>query len=351
MRERLYATFYTAFGPLIFGALNTMMVSTVAYLRSGNPVFLWITLVDAFLLALRYRARCQWGRPSDGIFIGGLGWAALMAVTTGVIIYSGDQPMMVIALASNFATIGGILGRNFAAPRYAIIQGMLIVLGYEIGYAFIQQDLVPLFLAQGVMFLIIGIGIVKQQREATIRALKGELREREQALKDPLTGVLNRRGLEDLFARRSVEDPDLLLFYLDLDEFKEVNDSYGHGVGDELLQQATARLGEVAPEDSAICRLGGDEFLILARGMDDQAIRSFGARICVKLATPFQVSAGLLVRIGVSVGVSRLSGNEDTLTACMARADQALYTAKRRGKNNCVIYQPDLPEMSRALSA
>lgn len=338
VRERLYSTFYLTLTPIIFASINNIMVSTVAYLRSANSIFLWLVLADILLLLQRSRARKRWGHPSDGVFVGGICWALLTASITVVILLSGDQAMTIVALASNFATVAGILSHNFAAPRYAFTQGVIIILGFEIPMAFVQVDLIPLFVLQGIMFLIVGLGIVRQQRTSTIQALEREMSERERALKDPLTGLLNRRGLDQVFSCRSAEDPNLCLLYLDLDGFKEVNDRYGHGVGDDLLKQVGARLSEAVPEGSEICRLGGDEFLVLASEADDREIKILGTRLCVRIATPFQVDEALLVRVGVSIGVARREAGTATLADCMARADLALYEAKRRGKNTCVLH-------------
>jgi diguanylate cyclase (GGDEF)-like protein/PAS domain S-box-containing protein len=150
------------------------------------------------------------------------------------------------------------------------------------------------------------------------------------ARRDPLTGVANRL---ELFERLSVtlSGGDLVTaLYVDLDEFKHVNDTHGHAIGDGVLNAAAARLCGSVRSIDLVARMGGDEFVVVTDGIDnpDSAL-TLGHRICDSLGEEFHVGA-LNVQIGASVGIAFARGGEpDTL---LTRADEAMYRAKRAGR-------------------
>ena len=186
-----------------------------------------------------------------------------------------------------------------------------------------------------------------------------------QAYHDPLTGLANRA----LFRSRLTTAVDLsrcarrptALFFVDLDDFKVVNDSLGHSAGDRVLQLVGERLRSCVRAVDTVARLGGDEFGVLTAGEIDNPDR-LGQRILNALRQPFEVD-GRTVTVGASVGVAVPDGSELGLTAdaLLRRADSAMYAGKRRGKGLLVVYgpntvdshdNPDLPAMlAEALAA
>ena len=147
---------------------------------------------------------------------------------------------------------------------------------------------------------------------------------------DPLTGLPNRRGLEEVVtgsqAANSAGQQTLLLGFLDFDDFKAVNDSFGHLVGDELLKAVALRLKAAVRAGDLVARLGGDEIVILAR-QPVPSTRSFFERVLGAFDQPFSV-AGEEFLVGASIGV--FEGLADLETALSA-ADAAMYRAKERG--------------------
>jgi diguanylate cyclase (GGDEF)-like protein len=150
------------------------------------------------------------------------------------------------------------------------------------------------------------------------------------AAHDPLTGLANRAE----FARRLDElaVDDLVLLYIDLDDFKPINDAHGHPIGDIVLQEVARRIaGVIGPRD-VVGRLGGDEFAVVCAGMNDPIQgRSVGDRIVRAIRVPL-IAQGLRLTVGASVGVA--VGAQPLIPSLLARrADEALYRAKNAGKN------------------
>ena len=150
------------------------------------------------------------------------------------------------------------------------------------------------------------------------------------AAHDPLTGLANRAE----FARRLDEcaEGELVLLYIDLDDFKPINDAYGHPVGDIVLKEVGRRIADVIGPDDTVGRLGGDEFAVVCAGISDPVQgRAVGNRIVKAIRMPL-VANGLRLTVGASVGVA--VGAQPLIPAMLARrADEALYHAKNAGKN------------------
>jgi diguanylate cyclase (GGDEF)-like protein len=150
----------------------------------------------------------------------------------------------------------------------------------------------------------------------------------EQATRDQLTGLLNRRGL----VLRAEQLPGHLgVLFCDLDGFKSVNDTLGHAAGDELLEKVARRLEGRVREDSVLGRMGGDEFVVVVPGATDDDLAALGRRIEIDLGRPFLLEAGM-ARIGVSIGAAHAAPGERDLDSLLGQADQLMYEAKRSRK-------------------
>jgi len=156
---------------------------------------------------------------------------------------------------------------------------------------------------------------------------------------DGLTGARNRRYLEtrlrDEFAFAGRHNRPLCLLMLDIDHFKSVNDRYGHPVGDLALKALAETLLKQVRQEDVVVRYGGEEFLILARGINHQQGRQFGERIraCVQ-ALQIPYGDGQILQLTVSIGVASMRQGVDSDPAqIVGRADAALYQAKQGGRN------------------
>ncbi len=173
-----------------------------------------------------------------------------------------------------------------------------------------------------------------------------EARFRHEALHDPLTGLANRALLRDRTdhalarARRQREGP-LAMIFLDLDNFKTVNDSLGHAAGDTLLVEASRRLTACVRATDTAARLGGDEFAILLEDPTDEDGRTqIAERIIAALARPFAIE-GRDVFVGASLGLAT-AHNGDGADDLLRNADVAMYMAKTRGKGRLERFAPEM---------
>lgn len=168
-----------------------------------------------------------------------------------------------------------------------------------------------------------------------------------QAHHDALTGLASRRlFLEQLAQQLAVVEADggrLAVLFLDLDRFKDINDSLGHAAGDQLLTVTADRVTAQLRAGDTASRFGGDEFAVMLSRVDGPGdATAVASRIVEALGKPMRV-AGRRLRIGVSIGVA-LSGADGTDPAeLVARADLAMYEAKRRGTGGFALYDPTLP--------
>jgi len=176
-----------------------------------------------------------------------------------------------------------------------------------------------------------------------LRALTEE--RRDQAITDELTALGNRRALFELldhllFDAGEDEACGLAFLFVDLNRFKEVNDSFGHAVGDELLRQLGARLKGSLRESDLLVRLGGDEFAVVLVDADADYGVAIAQRIGARLAEPFLLG-DVRARIGASIGIAVAPGDADNAADLLQRADLAMYRAKVDGKAYA-IYQPEI---------
>lgn len=174
-----------------------------------------------------------------------------------------------------------------------------------------------------------------------IAILLGNVRVFRQATVDPLTGLANRacsqRVLDEEFDRARVLRSSLACLMVDVDDFKQINDTYGHLIGDEVLTQLATRLRAELRDDDFACRWGGEEFLVVLPGTD----RAGAERVAEKLVqqvTWHQIRRGG-PRVTVSVGVALFPEHADGVQELIDHADQALYAAKRAGKARHRVYQ------------
>ena len=211
----------------------------------------------------------------------------------------------------------------------------------------------PVVVGAGVALILLLIAIAAAGAAAFKAVRREERASDHKAHHDALTGLLNRAGCLQQLRRVLSRKPDGLtsLHILDLDGFKAVNDTWGHPVGDELIQEVASRLVDRLPSDALIARLGGDEFAIISQTASFQLPSgSVPERIQQVVSTPFTLG-GRVIEIGGSVGTAA-GGNEGIDAAeLLRRADLALYRAKDQGRGISVEYEPSLDDEARRSAA
>ena len=164
-----------------------------------------------------------------------------------------------------------------------------------------------------------------------------------QASQDSLTGLKNRQYLKEAESEwiHAGARP-FSVFFIDLDNFKNINDSHGHSYGDTLLEQVAGRLSSVFEEDDMVCRQGGDEFIVLSRCHDEISIKSLTEEVLRTIAAPYFVENYNFV-IGASIGVARYPEDGDSFEILFSAADTAMYEAKNV-RSSYVIFSGKLRE-------
>ncbi len=171
-----------------------------------------------------------------------------------------------------------------------------------------------------------------------------ELRMESIASSDPLTGVLNRRGFERDATKcltDSNDDATGALLFIDLNEFKQINDSHGHEVGDQLLTIAAQRLKTSMRSCDIIGRPGGDEFVALIPDVNEEVAEKLAKRLATTLDQPYLIGPDTL-ECSSSIGLAIYPANANTLTGLMRAADQAMYRAKERSRDStesCELFE------------
>lgn len=160
----------------------------------------------------------------------------------------------------------------------------------------------------------------------------------EQAITDPLTSLYNRRYMEshlETLVREALRSGrNLSVLVADIDYFKHVNDTYGHDAGDSVLREFANRMRRNTRGIDLPCRLGGEEFVVIMPDTELGRAYQIGERLraCIA-AEPFSINQDLAIRVTTSVGLATLENGDDTPQTLFKRADQALYSAKRSGRN------------------
>ncbi len=178
--------------------------------------------------------------------------------------------------------------------------------------------------------LAVGALVLAAMRVAlTVHEVRALAESRVEARTDELTGLANRRRLLELLDD-SVDAPDttVALLIIDLDRFKEVNDSLGHAAGDDLLRLVGGRLRDAVPPETVVARLGGDEFALVVRNIPVSEAVAMGKQIRTTLAEPFELQ-GMPIIADASIGVACSPEHGTTAATILARSDIAMYRAKR----------------------
>ncbi|MFD7658251.1 diguanylate cyclase domain-containing protein [Actinosynnema sp. NPDC059797] len=218
-----------------------------------------------------------------------------------------------------------------------LVTGLFIVVGTATGVRlnpleiYVGLGVVLLVIARQLLTLIDNVKLLDQLRESRERL-------RHQAYHDPLTGVANRALFRERLDAALAGPAPVVVLFIDVDGFKDVNDNYGHAEGDAVLRIVASRLQHCVRAQDVVARLGGDEFGVLVNGYP-QAPEEIGRRVLEALRAPHRTAAGAH-EVRASIGISHREVFDPSLTAddLLGDADAAMYTAKRLGKGMVVVH-------------
>ncbi len=180
--------------------------------------------------------------------------------------------------------------------------------------------------------------ILDEWRKLNGRLHSARLAAERQAFTDTLTGLGNRRAMDHVLSQLVADGQPFGLIHLDLDFFKEVNDTLGHAAGDHVLRVAARAMADVTRAEDTLVRAGGDEFLlILPRQVDGARLRDLAERLIARLQRPIPFD-GQVCRVSGSAGIAVSHGGDMTVDTILARADAALYAAKGAGRGRAEVH-------------
>lgn len=355
IRHALIGSLFGTLPIYIGGVINTLLVASVITARHPEPAFLsWLVLeiliciLRLFVLLKAHRAAAR-GQDTrtDLYLILGLLWAFSVGYGCFVSILSNDWPAAIIACLSAAAMVGGICFRNFGAPRFVAVM-IALSLGPIAVAALLSYEPVLLLGLVQIPIYFVGMTIASRRLQAMlVSTMVAERTKDHLARHDHLTGLLNRAGLmQELAARLSTAGRPgrWSLLYLDLDGFKAVNDRFGHGVGDHLLQMVAGRIQACAVDEAVIARIGGDEFVILIPIGDRAVAQLVAERLVLEVSSVEYAIGPCTARIGLSIGIALYPEHGRDIETLLHAADTALYEAKSSQTRHCVIAKAEIDD-------
>jgi diguanylate cyclase (GGDEF)-like protein len=266
-----------------------------------------------------------------------IGWAAealLLATAAIVAVHASDE--------TRAARRDDLRDRGLSVVLGGVAVTLAVVVVHTILGSFDVATAVVAFYV--VVAIALRLSMTSSEREQIALALEASLREQRRiANTDELTGLPNRRFADRRLMDRSLADdedgtPEVGVLILDLDHFKEVNDSHGHPVGDEVLRLAARRLEAVCRPGDVVARYGGEEFLVILHEVRRARLPAIAERFRTTIAEePFDAGADQQLVVTTSVGGASMPADAATLTDLLRIADRALYTAKSLGRNRVQI--------------
>ena len=342
----LVAMFFCCIDMWVF-SLNQLYRSTIiaSVLLGIGIVFMHYIGMAAMVMQASLYYRNPYFIASIIIAIGASGTA--LTIARQFFRYKINRPVLKRIVASLFMGVGivgmhytGMLGTDLVANGEQTATGIVIATSSQL------IIFVAVVAALILIFSLVAVSIhsrwqVNQQHISEVESLVAELETAKQAMKDlaysdPVTNLENRHSLDEaldrVIERHQFGNMNFSIFFLDLDDFKRVNDSYGHSLGDQLLKLVAQRLNlNVRPTD-IVGRFGGDEFLIILLEEDKQKVRSIAQRIVQAMSATFDTQDRGL-DITISLGLAHYPDHGTSSNEMIRNADIALYEAKKLGKN------------------
>ncbi len=336
---------------------STASVATNIVYPIGDLMLL--VLVVGATAVLPTRRRLPWLMLSAGYAINAVGdtfnlfGSGIGATHVGTIFNAVAWPTSILLISSSVWVRSNPIGQRlhvsqpgFGLPGVAAVGALAVVFASSVTHV----GLTALFLAA---LTLAAAGVRFAASLSKLRILNAE--RHLQAITDQLTTLGNRRALFELIdtlvderADGSSEPRTLAFLFIDLDRFKEINDSFGHSVGDDLLRQLGQRLKNAIRTDDLLVRLGGDEFAVVLLDADVDYGALVAQRLSSRLEEPFQLGS-VRARINASIGIAISPRDADDAPELLRCADLAMYRAKTDGKP-FAVYSHELDELGNRIA-
>lgn len=332
----------------LIGLFNTVLLGALVVLHTGRMWPIAWVVADVVLTALRMalvlvcRRDIAAGRlaPLERLVEAAVVWVVVTSLGLAASIGTGDPACVVLAAAIAAVTTGTAIVRNAPVPRYACL--VMLTIGIPMCVVF-YVSAVP-----GLWFVGIQLGVglagmcamAMQNHHLLVGLIRARVEITRLARRDTLTCLGNRTQLYDRLGRllrRLADAPAdpafrISVLFLDLDRFKEINDGSGHAAGDGLLRRVAVSIAMLLDRDDFACRTGGDEFVIVMRGADQQRVEAAARRIIEAVSCPHDIGLPAPVRVGASIGIAAAPEHGLEVDELLSRADAALYQAKNAGR-------------------
>jgi diguanylate cyclase (GGDEF)-like protein len=315
-----------------------------------------IRLVHAvFFHPHRKGGEAQSARSEVAYELGAWAFAFLLGLMTLLTLIRSDNALYHLLAAST--TVGysaAICGRNAGRPVIAIGQLALSATPISIGL-FLSPD--PLRWVLGIVILVFMIGMIDitlQTYSAVLKAMSATQEQKRLTARferlarfDAMTGLENRGAFQERLQAELTEalanGDNLAVLWVDLDKFKEINDSLGHPTGDRVLCAVARQLTSIVDQRGCVARFGGDEFVLLANGRKEGFAEELAREVLRGLSMPMNIE-GVSIQVSGSIGCAiapEQGSDPDTL---LQHADMALYHAKAKGRNDYCLFEPAMEE-------
>ena len=343
-RSFLFGQLIASPAAAVMGSLCSLMLIGVACIRSGSAIYAVFAATETLLLIARladWRMRERELRRDprhiprvDGSVLLSALWCMQQGALTFTIMAAGDLVLSVLSAMLVMALIGPICARNYSAPRFAFALVLFCDLPFVAGALASREPWLIVVVPMTPAFLLGAMQIIRNFHSSMLLTLEMRAQALHLAQHDTLTGILNRQGMDEALSQFTPsEDREMALICIDLDGFKQVNDKYGHGAGDVLLIQVAQRLKQQLRPGDLFARMGGDEFMIVVRGLEPDSVGPLADRLIASVSRhAFNLEDGAVVRVGASIGFACLPEDAANTVELRLRADQALYAAKHAGK-------------------
>jgi diguanylate cyclase (GGDEF)-like protein len=360
VRSILVETLYTNPTNLTIGALTGIACAAAAAIVSRQSAItnaaVALTIIASARIAAAYllpRSRGVSPQQRELIFeIGAFGYALMCGVLCAFTVHFHAPIVAQLTMVCGAMCYAcAIAARNAGRPSIAIGQLVLAML----------PPTIAIFLEQGWPYKVLGVSlalVIPAMASITLNVFKvlrnsiaaaetsARLAEKMQILarSDVVTGLLNRAGLNHHLGERMpnlAPDMKFALFWLDLDRFKEVNDSLGHQTGDKLLAEVASRLKAVAPDHATVARFGGDEFIVACEMRDRAVVDRLAQRMMEEISRPIRIGEDRL-EIASSMGIALMPDDGADFDTLMQGADLALYRSKVNGRKQVTFFDPSM---------